>query len=72
MTKAAIAQAALELPVEDQLDLAQLLWDRTSPPSDSPLSSELLDLLDERRADALANPEAGLPWPEVKQRLLAR
>lgn len=72
MTKAAIARAALQLPVEDQLELAQTLWDRASPPSDFELTPELKELLEARRQEALENPGAGVPWDEVRDRLLKR
>ncbi len=72
MTKAAIARAALELPVEDQLELAQTLWERASPPGEPELSPELRGLLEARRQEALENPDAGVPWDEVRDRLLRR
>ncbi len=56
MTKAEITKQALALPVEDQLDLAQILWDNASPPDDFTLTPELSTLLDERLESARRNP----------------
>lgn len=72
MTKADLTRRALELPVEDQLDLAQTLWEHASPPADFSLSPELAELLEGRLQAARKNPEAGVPWEEVKSRLLGR
>jgi putative addiction module component (TIGR02574 family) len=72
MTKADLTRRALELPVEDQLDLAQTLWEHASPPADFDLSPKLAKFLEARRQEASENPEAGLPWEEIKARLLRR
>jgi putative addiction module component (TIGR02574 family) len=72
MTKTDLARHALELPIEDQIDLAQTLWEHASPEADFALSDELKDLLEARLLEAHTNPEAGSPWEEVKARLLSR
>ena len=72
MTKTELVQQALALPVEEQLDLAQEIWENASPPPDLYLSDDLRDLLDERRTEALAHPEDVAPWEEVRARLLGR
>lgn len=72
MTKSDLARHALELPLEEQLDLAQTLWERASPSADFTLSSELKELLEARLLEARSNPEAGIPWKEMKARLLRR
>lgn len=72
MTKADLTQRALELPVEEQLDLAQTLWEHASPEADHSLPTELLELLEARLLEARTNPEAGIPWEEVRARLLGR
>jgi len=72
MTKAAIARLALELPIDERLDLAQTLWDSASPPEDFELTPELRNLLDDRLREAEAHPEAGVTWEEMKARLLKR
>ena len=72
MTKADLIRQALELPLDEQLDLAQTLWEHASPESDFTLTAELRNLLESRLLEARANPEAGVPWEEVKARLLRR
>lgn len=69
MTKLDLIDQALALPIEDQLDLAQRLWERASPPEDDLLSKELVDHLETRRQEALNDPEGSLSWSEVKARL---
>jgi putative addiction module component (TIGR02574 family) len=71
MTRVEIFEAALELPVEEQLRLAQRLWDNVSPPPSVELSPEQRQMLETRRAEAESDPEAGVPWEEVKARILA-
>jgi putative addiction module component (TIGR02574 family) len=72
MTKADLTRRALELPIDEQLDLAQRLWEHASPPAEFTLSPELTELLEERLQEVRENPEAGIPWEEVKARLLRR
>jgi len=72
MTKADLTQRALELPIEEQIDLAQTLWEHASPPADFSLSTELKELLESRLREARQNPEAGVSWDDVKARLLRR
>lgn len=72
MTKTALTRLALELPIDERLDLAQTLWDSASPPDDFELTPELKDLLDARLREAEAHPEAGITWEEMKARLLKR
>ncbi len=68
MTKSEITQEALQLPLEEQLELAQELWANISPP-DFELTPELRKMLRERLAEAKANPGAGVPWEEAHQRI---
>jgi len=72
MTKAELTRHALKLPIEEQIELAQTLWEHASPEPDFALSDELKDLLETRLLEARANPEAGSPWEDVKARLLGR
>jgi putative addiction module component (TIGR02574 family) len=72
MTKAAIARLALELPIDDRRDLAQTLWDSSSPPADFEVTPELRELLDARLREAEIHPEEGITWEEMKARLLKR
>jgi len=72
MTKTDLTRLALELPIDERLDLAQTLWDSASPPADFEVTPELRELLDSRLREAEANPEAGITWEEMKARLLKR
>ena len=72
MTKSEIAQQALSLPFEDQLDLVQTLWENASSPLDFELSPELKELLEARLKEAQENPDDGLTWEEVKARVFER
>lgn len=72
MTKSEITREALSLPVEDQLDLAQALWENASPPAEFELSPELKQTLEERLKEAQEDPAGGLTWEEVKARVLER
>ena len=70
MTKTDLTRLALELPIDERLDLAQTLWESASPPEDFEVTPELKELLDARLREAEANPEAGITWEEMKARLL--
>lgn len=72
MTKADLTRHALELSLDDQLELAQTLWEHASPVADYSLSPELEQLLEARLLEARENPEAGVPWEEVRARLFQR
>lgn len=69
MTKTEIAKAALELPVGDQLDVAQQLWDNVAPETDFEPTPELATLLEERLAEVKANPDGGIPVDESHARI---
>jgi putative addiction module component (TIGR02574 family) len=69
MTMADLTRAALELSVDEQLDLAQTLWDHAAPPMEATIPPELRDLLEARLQEAERNPEAGVPWEEALARL---
>lgn len=71
MTRAEITRQALTLPEDEQLELAQELWENASPSDEPELAPELKTLLETRRAQAEADPAASLPWDEVKDRILA-
>ncbi len=72
MTKTEIANQALSLPVEERLDLAQELWESAAPSSPVEVSPELKQLLENRRRDALEDPDAGIPWDQAKASILER
>jgi putative addiction module component (TIGR02574 family) len=63
---------ALQLSVEDRLDLAEALWESLEQEEMQPeLPAWQREILDERLITDDAAPEAGSPWREVKQRILA-
>jgi putative addiction module component (TIGR02574 family) len=72
MTKADLTRHALKLPIEEQLDLAQALWEQASPPADFTLPDGLRELLEARLLEARENPGAGVPWEEARARLRKR
>jgi len=71
MTKTQIQQEVLQLPVEEQLELAEAIWERLETEPHAALPDWQQRLLDERIAADDEDPEAGSPWPDVKQRILA-
>lgn len=55
-----------ELPVEEQIEYVQTLWDRiAAAPERVPVPSWHLKLIDERRDDLDVNPDDGVSWDEV-------
>jgi len=55
-----------ELPVEDQIDYVQNLWDRIAANEDQvPLQEWHRQILEERRAAHRAAPQDAKPWAEV-------
>jgi putative addiction module component (TIGR02574 family) len=72
MTKADLTRHALELPINEQIELAQTLWEHASPEADFVLSEDLKELLEARLFEARAHPEEGIAWEEMKVRLLGR
>ncbi len=57
-------------PVEDQVQLAQQLWNRLEDQGYEPeLTGVQMAELDRRLADYEQNPDAGSSWEEVKSRL---
>jgi len=56
-----------QLAVEERLALVEELWDSiASDSSSNPLTPEQTQELERRLADHEANPDEGIPWPEVK------
>jgi putative addiction module component (TIGR02574 family) len=73
MTKTELKSEALQLPVEDRLELAEALWESLEQePVQPELPAWQREILDERLAADEAAPEAGSSWEEVKQRILAK
>jgi putative addiction module component (TIGR02574 family) len=70
MTKTQIQKEVLQLPVEEQLELAEAIWERLETEPQPALPDWQRRLLDERLAEEEAAPDAGSSWPEVKQRIL--
>ncbi|GAB2527584.1 hypothetical protein GCM10027064_25700 [Microbacterium petrolearium] len=66
-----LLEQALRLPREEQLELADALWESASY-RDPELTDEVRELLDERLRDMRDNPGAESTWPEARDRLYAR
>jgi putative addiction module component (TIGR02574 family) len=61
----------LELPVDERIRLVELIWESIAAvPEAVPVSDELKAELDRRLAEFEANPEAGSPWEEVRERIV--
>ncbi len=59
-----------ELPIEDQLDYVQSLWDRiAADPKEVPVSEWHREKLAERLEAYRAHPSEGAAWGEVRDRL---
>jgi len=70
MTHLPVAEI-LELPVPDRVRLIEMIWDSiTAVPEALPISDDLKAELDRRLAAFESNPEAGLPWEEVRKRIV--
>jgi len=62
----------LELSVEERLKLIEALWESVAEcPEALALTPEQKQELDRRLAAYERDPDAGVPWAVVKQRLLA-
>jgi putative addiction module component (TIGR02574 family) len=72
MTKAQLKSEALQLPVEDRLEIAEAIWESLESAAEQlPIPDWQKRILDERIAKDDANPDAGSSWEEVKQRILS-
>ena len=61
----------LKLSVADRLELVTAIWDSIPDDAESmPLTAQEKAMLDERLAEIDANPDATIPWSEVRARLL--
>jgi putative addiction module component (TIGR02574 family) len=56
--------------VDDRLRLIGEIWDSLEDPGEIPEWQKRI--LDERIAEADANPDAGIPWQEVMARMRSR
>ncbi|HYV38320.1 MAG TPA: addiction module protein [Gemmataceae bacterium] len=64
-----VLHAALALPNEDRLNLAEALWESV-PPTDRPgLLPEWHDVLRQRSAEIASGAVIPIPWEEVERRL---
>lgn len=66
-----------DLPVEQQIDYVQTLWERIAAREDQvPVPACHREVLEERLADYESDPDAGRPWEQVeadlRQRLATR
>lgn len=61
----------LELPIAERIRLVELIWESVAAVPDAvPVSDELKAELDRRLAEFEANPEGGVPWDEVRKRIV--
>lgn len=61
-----------KLPISERLQLVEDLWDsiaEDSPDDGFPVTPELAAELDRRLAEFEADPDATLPWDEVRERI---
>jgi putative addiction module component (TIGR02574 family) len=62
-----------DLPVEDQIDYVQALWDRiAASPERVPVPDGHVKVLDERLEDMEAHPEDAVPWEQVRDDLYSK
>jgi putative addiction module component (TIGR02574 family) len=62
----------LELPIEERLKLVEALWESVAEyPEALELTPSQKQELDRRLAAYERDPAAGVPWADLKQRLLA-
>ena len=62
----------LKLPLEERLRLVESIWDSIAEfPEALELTEAQKQELDRRLESYEADPNAGVPWPELKARLLA-
>ena len=63
----------LKLPADDRVELAMALWASLSDPEregELALSDDEAAEIDRRWAEHLANPGSGVPWSEVRRKLV--
>lgn len=59
-----------QLSVDEQIDYVQSLWDRiAATPDQVPVPDWHREIIDERLKDYEANPDTGVSWDVVRQRL---
>jgi len=68
MTRAALKEETRRLPVGERVELLEQLW-REAEAEQPVLLDWQRELLEERLADAISEPEAWVSWEEAKRRL---
>ncbi|WP_293372553.1 addiction module protein [Nevskia sp.] len=64
-------ETVLQLPVDERIRIAEAIWDSVArEPAHVGLEPWQAEELDRRIADFEATPDEGLPWDEVKRRIL--
>ena len=64
-----------DLTIAERLQLVEEIWDSIAADADAealPLTDTERILLDERLDDRDANPDAGLPWSDIRARILRK
>lgn len=69
MTKTEIRHELESLPLDEQLELADEVMQRATPEEGFILSDDDKRMLVARRDQAIAHPERGVPYEEVRARL---
>ena len=59
----------LHLPVGERAELARLLWQSLEQEREVLLTAEDKTVIEERLAEMERNPDAGIPWEEVRAEL---
>lgn len=68
-----LTQEILNLSPTERLQLVEDIWDSLIDLQDAmPVTAAQRTELDRRLAKYKDNPHGGIPWPEVKQRMLGR
>jgi len=61
-----------DLPVEDQVDYVQALWNKIAErPDRLPIADDTRDMLEQRLAAHRASPNDARPWDEVREEIQA-
>jgi putative addiction module component (TIGR02574 family) len=71
MVDPALVEKATSLSIDERLELIGRVWDSIDH-SIRPVSPAIAALVEERVADAVANPVDGRSWDEVRQSLRER
>jgi putative addiction module component (TIGR02574 family) len=62
----------LALPIEERIQLAQSIWDSVAAvPEAVQLTEDQRVVLEVRLKEYRDNPNAGSPWPEVRERIIS-